>query len=527
MSRSREFARRTSPLPAPTGTESRALDAWAIDTAGVPSASLMERAGTHAAEIVARYSGLPPGARVVAVAGSGNNGGDARIAARCLRAWGFRVDLIETAPDARSGILTRSFLSPDPVEAIDDALLAQRLAAADLVLDGMLGTGASGELRGPVLRVARTLGALRADDPNRPRIVALDLPTGVDADTGRVVDHAVHADATIAFGWPKLGTLLHPGRSVAGEIHAVEIGYPPPGGFPDEVRWGVLDPVWAAAHLPDRPPDAHKYRSGAVLVVAGSEGMAGAAILAARAALRAGAGYLRIASVASNRTVVQAALPEAVWVERDDAGALAEALAASDAVVAGPGIGVDAAARAALDPILASRCPRVLDADALSLLSEDAAAWPDDGRSVVTPHPGEAARILGCDTAEVQGDRLAALERIHATTGGVVLLKGSPSLVAGRHRRLDPSGSSDLATAGIGDVLAGTIASLISQGVEAESAAALGLWLTSGAARAAGYRSGLQSIDVVDHLPAAIATARAVPTTAVAPWVCFHAEAIR
>lgn len=512
-------------VPVPTGTEARAIDRRAIDALGVPSAALMERAGTHAAECVVRLVGPLPGARVLVFAGGGDNGGDARIVARCLHLWGYAVDLLETSPDDRSPVLTRGAVTPESVDTVDDAVLVARIASADVIVDGMLGTGQRGALRGQVHRVAKAIGAVRASGGPRPRVAALDVPTGVDADTGAVVDEAVRADLTVAFGQPKLGTLLHPARGMAGRVVAVEIGFPAL--EPGAAEWEALDARWAAERLPEREPRTHKNAAGAVLVVAGSEGMAGAAILAARAALRAGAGYVRVASVGSNREVVQAAVPEAVWVDREDHSALRAAADASAAIVVGPGIGLGAEAASACTAVGSSGRPLVVDADALTLLGRGEIEMPAGIDTVLTPHPGEAARLLGADTREVEADRPAALERLRESTRAVVLLKGSPSMVAGIRRRLDPRGSSDLAAAGVGDVLAGTIGALIAQGAGAEDAASLGLWLTSTAARLLARGPGLQSADLPDALPAARAAARAGAPSPVAPWLLFDVEAAR
>jgi len=516
-----------SPSPAPTGAESRAIDRWSVADAGVPSSALMERAGTHAATLIARHLDLPTPARVVVLAGGGDNGGDARIVARCLDAWGHHVRLLETASDSRSDLLTRGRLTAEGVADLSDELLACILAGSDAILDGMLGTGASGELRGEVLRVARILDDLEG---RTPTLVSLDVPTGTDADTGAVVPHALHAGVTIAFGWPKLGTLLHPARGHAGRMFAVEIGFPEiDGDRGPAATWAVLDPEWARAVLPRRSADTHKNEAGPVLVVAGSEGMAGAAVLSGRAALRSGAGYVRVASVPSNRQVIQTALPEAVWVDRSDATALGSALEACRAVVVGPGLGTDDAAAEALRTVLAAGVPAVVDADALNLIAQGGVDLrrSDEGSStIVTPHPGEAARLLGADVADIQADRLGALERLRDATGSVVLLKGSPSLVAGAGRVLDPTGSSDLATAGVGDVLAGVIGGLVAQGLDGETAAALGLWLTSTAARLADRGPGLQSADLPCHLPAAMAVTRAGRGAPhVEPWVTLDLPA--
>jgi len=520
---------RAAPLAAPTGTEARAIDARAMSELGVPSAALMERAGTHAAHLVVRRLGLPPTAHAVVLAGGGDNGGDARIVARCLAAWGGGAELLETSPDGRSEVLGRGFVRAEPTGDLSDELLRARLAAADVVVDGMLGAGARGELRGEVLRVAQALEAVRSGGRVRPLLVSLDVPTGLDADDGSVSPHALRADATISFGPPKLGTLLHPGRAHAGRLMAVEIGFPVDAGAgSNDVTWAALDAAWAAGRLPVRDPDTHKNASGAVLVVAGSEGMAGAAILAGRAALRSGAGYLRIASVASNREPIQSGLPEAVWVERGDADALASALEASAGVVVGPGIGTGPAAAEVVRGVLAAGRPTVLDADALSLLAAGEVALPGSATAILTPHPGEAARLLGVETGAVQGDRLGALDRlVERFAPAVVLLKGAPSLVGGSRRRLDPGGSSDLATAGVGDVLAGTIGSLVAQRVDPEDAAALGLWLTSAAARRAAAGPGLQSADLPEYLPGALAGARGGARRPVEPWLLCDLPAAR
>ena len=500
-----------------------------MDRRSVPSPALMERAGTHAAEwihrsIPAARAASPDPCRVLVLAGGGDNGGDARIVARCLRIWGHDVRLLETAADDRSTVLTRGHVRAEPAGPLSDDELTALLAWADVVVDGMLGTGASGPLRGEVARVARLLDAAGPAAARRPLVVALDVPTGVDADSGTAGEHAVRAAVTVAFGWPKLGCLLFPGRAHAGRVVAVEIGFPERDADAPSFGWAALDADWARATLPTRDAVTHKNAAGPVLVVAGSDGMAGAAVLAARGALRSGAGYVRVASVDANRTAVQAAVPEAVWVDREDPASLADALDRSRAVVVGPGLGTDDAAADALGRVLEADLPCVVDADALTLIASGRASIGSGGAArVLTPHPGEAARLLDVDPSEVQADRRNALERLRETFGAVILLKGRPSLVAGASRRLDPTGSSDLATAGVGDVLAGTIGAQLARGVPAEDAACLGLWLTSAAARIAGRGAGLQSADLPDHLPAALATTRAgrAPGTGEGspPWV--------
>jgi NAD(P)H-hydrate epimerase len=377
-------------------------------------------------------------------------------------------------------------------------------------------------------------------------VVALDVPSGVDADTGQVPGDAVRAALTVAFGWPKLGTLLHPARAHTGRLVAVEIGFPPPAAG----RWPawLLTPGWAAPRRPRRDPDTHKKRVGSLLLVAGSPGMAGAAVLAARAALRAGVGYVRLASHADNRELLQEAVPDAPFLDAADVGALVAALEASEAVAVGPGLGTDAWAGAALDAVLRAapsaddgrdgqgrnRVPLVLDADALNLLAATpdrlGHAAEDGGRAVVlTPHPGEMARLLATDAADVQADRPAAARALADRTGATVVLKGAPTLVAEPGGRLAVSGvgGSELAVAGMGDVLTGAIAGLLAQGLSPVDATGLALVATARAAARRGAGPGLVASDVPDQLSAALAELGPGHSELDEPWVTLDLDPAR
>ena len=340
--------------------------------------------------------------------------------------------------------------------------------------------------------------------PDHERVVALDVPSGVDANTGAVPGAVLPATLTIAFGAPKLGSLLHPARAHAGRLVAMEIGFPPW----TDVPQSVITPAWFARERPRRTTDTHKYAVGAVLLVAGREGMAGAAVLAGRAALRAGVGLLRIASPRANREILQRAVPEAVFVDREDAGSLEDALEASAAAVAGPGMGTDEDAGTALAAVLSARArglPLALDADALTLLGERVSerlpgASDTGGAVLLTPHAGEMRRLdPGSLDASDRVDRVRALA---AASGATVLLKGAPSLVGGPsgHVRVGALGSSDLATAGMGDVLAGACGALLAAGADAEHAGALALHLTGRAARRALRGPGLLPSDVIEEI---------------------------
>jgi ADP-dependent NAD(P)H-hydrate dehydratase / NAD(P)H-hydrate epimerase len=316
---------------APTGVESAEFDRIAIQEMGIPQATLMENAGRSAALVLQR---LFPRGQVTALVGTGNNGGDSLVLLRNLAAWGRPVSAVLVGERPEDDDLLHGW----GIRVLRDTDFHQQaerldgeLARAEVVVDGILGTGITGP---PRERQAWAITAMnRAEAP----VLALDIPSGVDSVTGAVPGDAVVAAATVAFGGAKLGSLLHPGRRLVGRLVVVEIGFPP---VEEETFRGVLvTPGWVSRRRPMREPDTHKNAVGALLLVAGRSGMAGAAILAARAALRAGVGFLRVASPPENRRILQEAVPEAVYVDSSDGAALREAVRASRAVGVGPGLG--------------------------------------------------------------------------------------------------------------------------------------------------------------------------------------------
>jgi hydroxyethylthiazole kinase-like uncharacterized protein yjeF len=479
-------------VPLLTPAEAAAQDRRAREAAGVPERVLMESAGRAAALLAAR---LAPRGRIVAVAGSGSNGGDAAVAVRTLRAWGRDAELVA----AGSRLPDPALLHGHDVPVHEAAALTARLAGAALVLDGLLGTGLTGPARGSAAAAIEAINAA-----GRP-ILALDLPSGVAGETGGVAGPAVRATTTVCFGWPKLGLLFQPARTYCGRLMAVEIGFPPLAAAAAE----LATPAWATTRLPTRAPDAHKGAVGRLLIVAGSSGMAGAAALAGLAARMMGAGLVRLASPEPNRAILQTLVPEATFLDR---GLLAvEPLDWVHAVVVGPGMGTDADAAQALEAALLRTAPSpvLLDADALTLL----AARPDAlralaaGRPVVlTPHAGELERLVGRPAVELAADPVAAARAAADRFGCVVLLKGQPSVVAapGRPLLVNTTGSSDTAAAGMGDQLAGTIGALLAAGLDARDAAGAGLFLAGRAADLAGLGRSLGPRDVARWLPAAL-----------------------
>ncbi len=454
-------------LPVLTPDEMAAVDGAAPE----PVEVLVGRAGAAVAHAALDLLGGAYGRRVVVVAGKGNNGNDGRDAARRLERRGVRVQVIP-APDA------------PPV-----------LPGSDLVIDAAYGTGFRGEYVAP--------------DPRGAPVLAVDIPSGVDGVTGQAAGRPVRAARTVTFAARKPGLLFHPGRALAGEVTVADIGLDVSG-----ARMGVVEAADVAGWVPTRAPDAHKWRA-AVMVAAGSPGMTGAAHLAARAAYRADAGMVRVATPglehdpAMPTEAVGIAVPAAGW----DAMILQE-LARVRALVLGPGLGRGAPAVAAVHHLVATAPVALLvDGDGLWALGAQAAELiprrGPDAATVLTPHDGEFARLAGEPPGQ---DRVAAARGLAEAVGAIVLLKGPTTVVAhadGR-ARLNLADDARLATAGTGDVLSGVIGALLAQGVDAFDAAAAGAWLHTTAARQ-GPARGLIASDVVEGLPAALLAVGATP----------------
>jgi ADP-dependent NAD(P)H-hydrate dehydratase / NAD(P)H-hydrate epimerase len=478
-------------LPLLTAAEMGAWDAAAQEE--IPGRVLMESAGRAAAAVIARAY---PEGRVVVAVGKGNNGGDGVVAARTLAAWGREVALW-----APIGLQSPGLLHGWEVRLLEDGNAELACAQAGVLVDALLGTGASGPPRGALGEAVR-----RLNDSGRA-VVALDGPTGVDLTDGAVADPAVRAALTVTFGAPKRGLLLHPGREHAGRLVVVEIGLPPHGQGSGTAAM-LVTPGWAAARLPALPTNAHKGTRGTVGVLAGSAGMAGAAHLSARGALRAGAGKVRVASHPDNRDILQQGIPEALFDEVGE-GRVPPALLECDVVVAGPGLGRDDWARRLMRELLEGyRGPLLLDADALVLLSEDGEPWSRlrGHRALLTPHPKEMSRLLGAGVKEITADPFAAASEAARRYGCAVLLKGSPSLVAeaGKPVLVPLTGHSGVAAGGMGDVLAGIAGAFLGQGVSPAEAGALALHYGGIAAELAGRGRSLLPGDLAEALPRAL-----------------------
>jgi NAD(P)H-hydrate epimerase len=474
----------------------RALDARAI-AGGVPGYTLMKRAGEAA--LRALRSRWPRALRVVVVAGGGNNGGDGYVLARFAQAAGLDAWVLAAVPPAR--------LSGDARSACDDFIAsggrvlpfdASRLVEAEVIVDALLGTGLAESVRPGIVQVIAAVNAC-----GRP-VLALDLPSGLDADRGTVLGAAVRADSTICFVALKTGLFLGEGPELCGRLvfDDLEVGIPEEPAFqPRLERLGEADLTRA---LPRRRRVAHKGEFGRVLIVGGGPGMPGAVRLAGEAALRVGAGRVSVATLAEHVAAVVGSRPELICYAVATPADIAPLLAAADVVALGPGLGRGAWSRAMFVTALAAGKPLVIDADALNLLV-DLGERPPAG-AILTPHPGEAGRLLRTDSAGVQADRLAALEQLLGLGAGVVVLKGAGTLIGapGRTPALCERGNPGMAAPGMGDVLTGAIAGLLAQTRDVLLSARAGVLVHALAgdelARLSGER-GILALEVAETLP--------------------------
>lgn len=444
--------------------EVRAIDAHLIADAGGDPYLLMERAAAEALKHLCR---LWPGARrVLVVCGPGNNGGDGWVLARLATQAGLEACVLCLQADFERGSAearrARAGFAGPRITLEDSAGRAQRsLAEADVVVDAVFGLGLT---RAPQGAHAEMIERMRAC--GRP-MFALDLPSGLQADSGHAPGLAVQADATLMFVAAKPGLYTGRGRALSGRLALAPLAAPAEwqrASLDQAPRARLIGPRHLPGLLPPRRRDAHKGDSGHVLVLGGECGTAGAALLCARAALRSGAGLLSLGTRASHAAALVAAQPECMVAVVEDSAALRPLLGRAGVCVIGPGLGRGEWGQSLFAGALASGRPAVLDADALNLLAQSPRLLPG---AVLTPHPGEAARLLGVSTEAVQSDRFAALDALVQRYGACVVLKGAGSLVGapGELPVLVDAGNPGMAVGGMGDVLAGVIGALLAQGM--------------------------------------------------------------
>jgi hydroxyethylthiazole kinase-like uncharacterized protein yjeF len=484
--------------------EMRAVDAWAIEEARVPSLDLMERAGIGLARLTAAVAHPGP---VRVVVGKGNNGGDGLVAARLLRGEGRDVEVLVVAPADELRGDTRVNLERMPGDA-PEPFGAERLDGSGVIVDALLGTGFEGSPREPAAAAITAINAAGAPT------VACDIPSGVNANSGEVEGEAIKAVVTATFHGPKLGLYVAPGKNYAGEVETVEIGIPR--GAPGAGRAGLISSR-VIELFPRRERSGSKFSSGVVVVVGGSMGLTGAPSMAALSAARAGAGYVQVAVPAPVQPAVDLRLLEQMSRGLPDAGgfhtpqgvaAVEEMAERAGAIVLGPGLGRDeGAAEFARGVARSVNAPLLVDADGLNAHAGRLELFAERGApTVLTPHEGELGRLLEIDSEEVRTYRLDCAREAARRSGAVVLLKGDDTIVAlpGGEVAVSPGGTPALATAGTGDVLSGLIGTLLAKGLDGFEAACLGTVAHVLSAEAAAERWGADHVmagDVIKALP--------------------------
>lgn len=506
-----------------TAAQMRAADRRTIDDVGVPGRVLMESAGRAIVGVLEdRFPDLPTRS-IGIVCGKGNNGGDGLVVLRTLAARGY---------DARAWVLS-SFedLGPDAIANLQAALklglsveplpseeawtgALPDVTGSDLIVDAMLGTGLAEAARGLYRRAIEDLEGTSAT------LVAVDVPSGLSSDTGSVPGEALHAALTIALGAPKVCHFVPPACEHCGDVEVVDIGIPSdliglPGPSLETIEADEVVRLW-----PRRAPSSHKGTFGHLLVVAGSVGKTGAALMTAESALRAGSGLVTVATPASAIPMMAPRLPEVMWEPLPETPEGAIASSAVDRVLAlleersalamGPGLGLaDETVRLVRTVTSEARCPMVIDADGLNAVAGERDALPKNRPIALTPHPGEAGRLLGCSASAVQLDRLKAVRDLAKSTKAHALLKGFRTLVCDPKGRahVNLTGNPGLATAGTGDVLTGIVGGLLAQGLDPADALVAGAFvhgLAGDRAAAELGQTGLLATDVIAALPGAL-----------------------
>jgi len=494
----------------------RNLDRYLIDEQGVDGFELMQAAARSAfRQLLRRW---PQCRQVLVLCGAGNNGGDGYLLATCALRHGLGATcLVLTDPAKLQGDARKAWqraneqkISMVTAAQLADAELTGLLEQADVTVDAMLGTGLNGAPRGEFARV------IVFCNQSAKGVLALDVPSGLNATTGAAAGDVVAADATVTFIGLKTGLFTGHGPAVCGEVVFEDLGAVLQlGGCAEPVLATRADWSSVSLHMSKRAANAHKGHFGHVLVVAGDRGFGGAGLLVAEAAARSGAGLVSLATRQEHVAAALSRCPSVMSHGVVHGSELAPLLAAATVVVCGPGLGQSAWGQQMLQQVLGCNKPQVLDADALNLMASglmtNRASVAADNR-ILTPHPGEAARLLDCTVAEVEIDRLSAARRLQSQYGGTILLKGAGTVIATIHGQMFVASGSNpgLATGGMGDVLAGIAGGLWAQWADpaqaAVTAAALHLAAANVATQQFGYM-GLQPSDVIDALPRVLAFA--------------------
>jgi hydroxyethylthiazole kinase-like uncharacterized protein yjeF len=499
----------------------------ASERAGVSTDTLMENAGLAVAQGARELVGAA-GVRILILVGPGNNGADGLVAARHLRRWGAEVTcfMVDGRPEADPKMDCALEYGVRVIERATPGTLDRMLARSALVIDSILGTGQSRPLEGIIKQTMVFLANVRAA-AKRPMLLALDLPTGLNTDTGEVDAFAVPCDITFSLGYPKRGLLAFPGAAHAGELRVLDIGVSDGLAEESEIRLETVDPHWVAQHLPRRPMDAHKGTFGHVLAVAGSRNYVGAAYLSSQACVRSGAGLTTLATPQSVYPIAAAKSTEPIHiplledpdgrVSSDAAGALRDGTRRYTNILVGCGLGVSDGTVQFVEDLLFNRnsdqfsgltnLPALVDADGLNNLARIDRWWEKErGPMVLTPHPGEMATLTGLATADIQQDRVGVAREYAVRWGVCLVLKGANTIISQPDCavRLAALANPGMSTGGTGDVLSGVISGLMAQGLPAAVAASCGVYLHGQAGRdivARQGEAGLAASDLLTQIP--------------------------
>jgi NAD(P)H-hydrate epimerase len=477
-----------------TSAEMQAMDRLTIDSFGIPGRILMENAGREATRLFLSHFSAVARQGVGVLAGQGNNGGDGYVMARCLAQKGYPVAvyLLSSAGkvkgDAAANLKLLSPLGVPVIEVTDEAALAahqQEMRSAAVWIDAVFGTGLNSEVKGLFRSAIEFINQL-----NRP-VFAVDIPSGLSADTGRPLNVCIRARVTATLAFPKVGQILFPGAEHCGKLEVADIGIPPHIADSVSPRQFLISAEDVRGYLPPRPADMHKGRTGHLLIVAGSPGKTGAAAMTAMAALRAGAGLVTLGIAQSLNPIMEALLLEAMTAPLPDPGAGVLGPPALDNLLAlaqgksclavGPGLGpAPETGEMVRELIRLSPAPLVIDADGLNHLAGHLDVLKQPAvPAVLTPHPGEMARLLGSTAAAVQHDRIGCARDFAVAYRVHVVLKGARTVTAHPDGRvhINPTGNAGMASGGMGDVLTGAIAGLIAQGIRPDFAARAAVYL--------------------------------------------------
>ncbi|HEY4708259.1 MAG TPA: NAD(P)H-hydrate dehydratase [Thermodesulfobacteriota bacterium] len=498
----------------------RSIDRAAVERYGITGLELMENAGKGVAEIVKREA-LSSNGRIAIVAGKGNNGGDGYVAARHLHNAGFRVTVFslcrtgEIKGDAAANAASWIKMGGEVREVLSSADLKATeslLRHSSIIIDAIFGTGLEKNVSGVHAEAIDFINSLDK------KVISIDIPSGVHATTGAVLGRAIKAHITATMAIPKLGLVLFPGRSFAGTFEVVDIGVPREMVEDESIRWNIITEGDLRKSLKPRKPESHKSTHGHLLVLAGSPGMTGAAYMAAVSAMRAGAGLATLGVPESLNGIMEVKTTEVMSIGLPETpertlgtvsfDAIKAMLPGKTAVIIGPGVGSSVEMMRLIEMLVREvRVPLVIDADGLNSIAPKAAMLKEAKAEVVlTPHPGEMARLLDVGAKDVQSDRMGSALRLVEMTGATVVLKGAGTIIAAPSGRvyINSTGNPGLATAGTGDVLAGMLGGFLAQGYSPEEAASAAVYihgLAGDEVKKTQGELGMMAMDLVPLIP--------------------------